>query len=135
MSDTNNNNPIVGTNNTVIDSYNELEPDYAAQIVGANRTAPSAVAQARYTSMTTDKRFTLLDSAEWDLRDNHAVKITIDDDDEDEEDEEELEDEIEDEIEDEEDLEEPIDDEELDVDTDDDDLEDLSIINEEDIEE
>ena len=88
-----------------------------------------------YTSMTTDKRFTLLDSAEWDLRDNHAVKITIDDDDEDEEDEEELEDEIEDEIEDEEDLEEPIDDEELDVDTDDDDLEDLSIINEEDIEE
>ena len=36
-----------------------------------------------YTSMTTDKRFILLDSAEWDLRDNHAVKITIDDDDDD----------------------------------------------------
>ena len=87
-----------------------------------------------YTSMTTDKRFILLDSAEWDLRDNHAVKITIDDD-EDEDDEEEIEDEIEDEMEDEEDLEEPIDDEELDVDSDDDDLDDLSIINEEDIEE
>lgn len=86
-----------------------------------------------YTSMTTDKRFILLDSAEWDLRDNHAVKITIDDDDEDEDDEE-IE-ETEEEIEDEEDLEEPIDDEELDVDTDDDDLDDLSIINEEDIEE
>ena len=87
-----------------------------------------------YTSMTTDKRFTLLDSAEWDLRDNHAVKITIDDDDEEDEDEE-LEEEVEEEIDEEEDLEEPIDDEELDVDTDDDDLDDLSIIYEEDIEE
>lgn len=85
-----------------------------------------------YTSMTTDKRFILLDSAEWDLRDNHAVKITIDDDDEDEE---ETEEEIDEEIEDEEDLEEPIDDEELDVDSDDDDLDDLSIVSEEDIEE
>ena len=89
-----------------------------------------------YTSMTTDKRFILLDSAEWDLRDNHSVKITIDDDDEEDEEleDEELEDEIEEET-DEEDLEEPIDDEELDVDTDDDELDDLSIINEEDIEE
>ena len=86
-----------------------------------------------YTSMTTDKRFILLDSAEWDLRDNHAVKITIDDDDDEEEtDEEEIEEE---EIEDVEDVEEPIDDEELDVDDDDDDLEDLSIVSEEDIEE
>ena len=86
-----------------------------------------------YTSMTTDKRFILLDTAEWDLRDNHAVKITIDDDDDEEEtDEEEIEEEID---EDEEDVEEPIDDEELDVDDDDDDLEDLSIVSEEDIEE
>lgn len=86
-----------------------------------------------YTSMTTDKRFILLDTAEWDLRDNHAVKITIDDDDDEEEtDEEEIEEE---EIEDVEDVEEPIDDEELDVDDDDDDLEDLSIVSEEDIEE
>lgn len=86
-----------------------------------------------YTSMTTDKRFILLDSAEWDLRDNHAVKITIDDDDDEEEtDEEEIEEE---ETENEEDVEEPIDDEELDVDDDDDDLEDLSIVSEEDIEE
>ena len=86
-----------------------------------------------YTSMTTDKRFILLDSAEWDLRDNHAVKITTDDDDDEEEtDEEEIEEE---ENEDVEDVEEPIDDEELDVDDDDDDLEDLSIVSEEDIEE
>lgn len=86
-----------------------------------------------YTSMTTDKRFILLDSAEWDLRDNHAVKITIDDDDDEEEtDEEEIEEE---EIENDEDVEEPIDDEELDVDDDDDDLEDLSIVSEEDVEE
>ena len=86
-----------------------------------------------YTSMTTDKRFILLDTAEWDLRDNHAVKITIDDDDDEEEtDEEEIEEEID---EDEEDEEEDNDDEELDVDDDDDDLEDLSIVSEEDIEE
>ena len=86
-----------------------------------------------YTSMTTDKRFILLDTAEWDLRDNHAVKITIDDDDDEEEtDEEEIEEEIDEEVE---DVEEPIDDEELDVDDDDDDLEDLSIVSEEDIEE
>ncbi len=87
-----------------------------------------------YTSMTTDKRFILLDSAEWDLRDNHSVKITIDDDDDEEMTEEEIEDE-EDVEETEEDVEEPIDDEELDVDDDDDDLEDLSIVSEEDIEE
>ena len=37
-----------------------------------------------YTSLTNDKRFVMLDSAEWDLRDNHAVKISIDADDDDE---------------------------------------------------
>ena len=30
-----------------------------------------------YTSLTTDKRFLLLDSAEWDLRDNHSVSSSI----------------------------------------------------------
>lgn len=91
-----------------------------------------------YTSLTTDKRFILLDTAEWDLRDNHAVKISIDDEDEEEtdfeeeidEDEEETE-EVEEEIE--EDIEEPIDDENLDIDDEDEDLEDLSIVDEEDI--
>lgn len=38
-----------------------------------------------YTSLTTDKRFILLDNAEWDLRDNHSVKIVMDDEDEEEE--------------------------------------------------
>ena len=50
-----------------------------------------------YTTLTTDKRFILLDTAEWDLRDAHSVKTIIDDeedeevDDEEEETEEELE--------------------------------------------
>lgn len=88
-----------------------------------------------YTSLTTDKRFILLDNADWDLRDNHAVKISIDDDEEDTEyeEEEELEETEEDLLE-EDDIEEPLDDEDLDID-DDDELEDLSIVDEEEIEE
>ena len=46
---------------------------------------------AFYTSLTLDKRFLLLDSAEWDLRDRHVVEIVVADDDD-----EELEEEIED---------------------------------------
>ena len=38
-----------------------------------------------YTSMTTDKRFILLENAEWDLKDNHKVEINLDDDDEEDE--------------------------------------------------
>lgn len=33
-----------------------------------------------YTSLTTDKRFVFLDSAEWDLKDNHSIPLVIDDD-------------------------------------------------------
>lgn len=86
-----------------------------------------------YTSLTTDKRFILLDSAEWDLRDNHSVKIDMEDDEE--EDVEIEEDEEEEEIEEEEtdDMDEPLDDDDLDVDDDDDDIEDLAIVDEEDI--
>jgi len=89
-----------------------------------------------YASLTTDKRFILLDSADWDLRDNHSIKISIDDKDDDDIDyEEEIEeDEIEEEDTDEVDVEEPIDDEELDVD-DDNDLDDLTIVDEEEMEE
>lgn len=36
-----------------------------------------------YTSLTTDKRFILLDDAKWDLRDKHSVNIIIDTEDED----------------------------------------------------
>ena len=38
-----------------------------------------------YTSLTTDKRFVLLENAEWDLRDNHSIKIVMDDEDDEEE--------------------------------------------------
>jgi len=71
-----------------------------------------------YTSLTTDKRFLLLENAEWDLRDNHSVEIVMDDEEEIEEETEE--EEIEEEIE--EDIDEIIDDDL------DDDLDDLEII-------
>lgn len=91
-----------------------------------------------YTSLTTDKRFILLDTAEWDLRDNHSIKISIDDEDDDileEEVDEDNDEEKTDEPEsDEEDIEEPLEDEELDIDDDDDDMDDLSIVDEEEIE-
>lgn len=86
-----------------------------------------------YTSLTTDKRFLLLDNAEWDLRDNHSVKIVVDD--EEEVDEEEIEEEVDEEEseEQEEDIDVAIDDDDL-VD-DDDDMEDLAIVDEEELEE
>ena len=81
-----------------------------------------------YTSLTTDKRFLLLDSAEWDLRDNHSVNIVVEDDEEEEPEEEEIEEE-QDDIEEEEDIDSNIDDDDL-VD-DDDDMDDLAIVDEE----
>ena len=36
-----------------------------------------------YTSLTTDKRFILLDNACWDLKEKHKVEIVLDDEDED----------------------------------------------------
>lgn len=84
-----------------------------------------------YTSLTTDKRFLLLDSAEWDLKDRHKVEIVLDEEDEDEE---ELEDNSEEEIEQEE-IEENIDDENEDNDLDEDDeIGDLSIVTDEELE-
>ena len=85
-----------------------------------------------YTSLTTDKRFVLLENNEWDIRERHSVEIVIDDD------EEEIEDveveEIEDEEEIEEDIDAPIDDDDLEDDEDiDDDLEDLTLVDEEEI--
>ena len=92
-----------------------------------------------YTSLTTDCRFIILDTAEWDLKDKHIVKETIDDD-EDEEitsDEEELENDTEDEESEEELDEEDVDsiDDVDDIDDIDDDMEDLSIIDDEELEE
>ena len=79
-----------------------------------------------YTSMTTDKRFILLENAEWDLRDNHKVEINLDLDDEDDEyvEEEEIEEEAE-EVD--EDNSVDITDDEVDLD-DEDDMEDLTIV-------
>lgn len=91
-----------------------------------------------YTSLTNDKRFVMLDSAEWDLRDNHAIKINFDEDEEedneiDDENLDEEKDDIDESI-DEVDIEEPLDDEELELD-DDDDIDDLTVIDDEELEE
>ena len=74
-----------------------------------------------YTSLTIDKRFVLLDDAKWDLRKNHAEEET----------EEEIEN-NEEEEETDEDIETAIDDEDIDTD---DDLDDLSVLSDDDIEE
>lgn len=85
-----------------------------------------------YTSLTTDKRFLLLDTAEWDLKDKHKVEIVLDEDDEEEVfDEEEVEDE--EELEEDEDESIEITDDEVDLD-DSDDLGDLSIVNDDEME-
>ena len=87
-----------------------------------------------YTSLTTDKRFILLDTAEWDLKDKHKVKIDLEEDDDEEVfDEEEFEDE--DESESEEELEDEsieVTDDEIDLD---DGIEDLTIVTDEEMEE
>lgn len=84
-----------------------------------------------YTSLTTDCRFIILDSAEWDLKDKHIVKETVDEDEDEEIDEENIEESDEDNLDEDE---ENIDENNLDnLDDDmDDDMEDLSIIDEED---
>ena len=87
-----------------------------------------------YTSLTTDKRFILLDNACWDLRDNHAIDIVLDEDDDDLEQSEE--DEDADEADDSEDSEEDIDTiNDDDIIDQDDDLEDLTILDEDEMEE
>jgi DNA-directed RNA polymerase subunit delta len=77
-----------------------------------------------YTSLTIDKRFVLLDNAEWDVRDHHSVELVLDEEDD--------EDSIEEETE-EEDIDAIIEDDDLD--DGDDDLEDLSLVDEDDMEE
>ena len=87
-----------------------------------------------YTSLTTDKRFILLDGGKWDLKDKHKVEIVIDDE------EEEYDDEAEDEENDEvvetvesEDIDAMEEEEGIDVDEDDE-FDDLTIIDDEDME-
>lgn len=83
-----------------------------------------------YTSLTIDKRFLMLENGEWDVRDNHVVELSLEDDDE-EELTEEVDEEITEEEESEEDIDAVIDDEDLD--DVDDDLEDLAVLNEEEL--
>ncbi len=83
-----------------------------------------------YTSLTTDKRFLLLDSAEWDIRDNHAIEVVVDDEDEEEEIEEEDALEIDEESEEIDELDDDIDD----LDDTDDEMEDLNLLEEEELE-
>lgn len=81
-----------------------------------------------YTTLTTDKRFLLVDGS-WDLKEFHSVKLIVDDEDEEEQEEEEVAEETEDEavISDTDDYD--------DVDDDMDDLEDLAIVSEDELEE
>lgn len=84
-----------------------------------------------YTTLTTDKRFILLDSAEWDLKEFHCVKTVVDDEEDEqiEEDEEEI-------IEGNEDDAISSDDADYDdMDDDLDDLDDLAIVSEDELEE
>ena len=92
-----------------------------------------------YTTLTTDKRFTLLDGAKWDLKEFHKIKPVIDEDDEEFEDEEESqedEDGLEDEVTESEDelVEDEVDEFDA-LDDDIDDLDNLSIVTEEEMEE
>lgn len=89
-----------------------------------------------YTSLTIDKRFVLLDNAEWDIRDNHKIEIVVDDDEDEDEDEDSLEQEEED-VEESDDIEteETIDSISDDLDDEDDDLDDLAIIDDDETEE
>ena len=88
-----------------------------------------------YTTLTTDKRFVLLDNAEWDLKEFHAIKPIVDEEDESEE---EALDESEQETESDE-LEDDVvvssDEEDFDDVDEIDDLEDLAIVSEEELEE
>ena len=107
----------------ICDLLNLSEDEYTAQIGDF------------YTSLTTDKRFTLLDNACWDLRDKHALDIIIDEDDDEEEideDDDNAGDEDKNSETEEDDLESIDDDESIDED---DDLEYLTILDEDEIEE
>ena len=100
------------------------------EILGSSDAEYSEKIGDYYTSLTIDKRFILLDDAKWDLRKNHAVELKVEDDEE-EETEEEIEN-NEEEEETDEDIETAIDDEDIDTD---DDLDDLSVLSDDDIEE
>lgn len=83
-----------------------------------------------YTSLTLDKRFVLLENNEWDLRDHHSIEILVDDEETEETDD------VEEEIEPEEEIEEDYEDDDADIiDTEDEYLDDLAIVEEDELEE
>ena len=89
-----------------------------------------------FTALYTDKRFILIDSVNWDLKENHIVKVVVDDDSESDEETDESEEENEEEVETEEEMDEDdYSEDAIDDIDDDDDIDDLTIIDDEDIEE
>lgn len=89
-----------------------------------------------FTALTTDGRFILIDSKSWDLKENHKVKIVVDDGDEEDIELEDTEESDDEEAGDNEDVEDDYSDEAVDDSKNDsDDMEDLTIVDEEDIEE
>lgn len=108
---------------TICDLLGYSEEDYASKI------------GEYYTSLNNDKRFVMLDSGEWDIRDNHAIELSLEDEEEenitDEEELDEEDEELEEEFE-EEDIDSVIDDE---LDDEDDDLDDLAVLDEDELEE
>ena len=86
-----------------------------------------------FTALTTDGRFILIDSSSWDLKENHVVKVVVDEGDEEDI---EVDEEDEEEGEDTEDIEDDYSDEAVDDSKDDEeDMKDLTIVDEEEIEE
>ncbi len=86
-----------------------------------------------YTSLTTDKRFLLLENAEWDLKDRHVVDVVVADDDEEEEEEDSIEEEEEDEEESYEEDMDAVSDEDT-LEDEEDDLDDLVVMSEDELE-
>lgn len=89
-----------------------------------------------FTALSTDKRFILIDSINWDLKENHIVKVVVDDDNESDEETEDSEEETDEEVDTEEEInEDDYSEDAIDDIDDDDDMDDLTIIDDEDIEE
>ena len=86
-----------------------------------------------FTALTTDGRFILINSTNWDLKENHVVKVVVDNGDEEEVEPDTEEDEITDEEN--QDIEDDYSDESIDDVADEEDMKDLTIVDEEDIEE
>lgn len=92
-----------------------------------------------FTALTTDKRFILIDSVNWDLKENHIVKVVVDEEDEEETIEDDTDDDNEEEENNEDDNDATIEDDYSDEAIDDldaeDEMEDLTIVNDDEIEE